>query len=337
MVQHHLSATLLRTFQEKIVEFGALKRVYCAAPACSHFLGPLHEGFGGKTYTCKAPGCTMVTCGKCRGKYDGWLHSCQPDQTTEQVLTLSKRQGWAQCPGCAQMIELNMGCFHMTCRCRTEFCYVCTARWKSCRCPQWDETRLLAAAERRVDIQLGQAPRAAAQRQQPQALPVNQYADQLRRANVQVGQAPRTAAQRQQPQPLPANQHGDQLRARLETLRTLPVAHPRAVPARVEVRAPVAAPVNARPHTAAPGAATRTVRRTSGLQTQTDPWEAYRQELVREAMDDLRENHECAHTRWTYRRGGGRCENCNVHLPHYLFRCRGCQMMSCNRCRRNRL
>jgi hypothetical protein len=99
--------------------------------------------------------CEMTTCGSCRSRHQGFTHRCTPDVDTEQVLTLSHASGWARCPGCAQMIELNMGCFHMTCRCKTEFCYLCKALWKSCRCPQWDEARLLAtAAERRVDAQL---------------------------------------------------------------------------------------------------------------------------------------------------------------------------------------
>ena len=37
------------------------------------------------------------------------------------------------------MIELNHGCFHMTCRCKTQFCYRCGAQWKTCSCPQWEE------------------------------------------------------------------------------------------------------------------------------------------------------------------------------------------------------
>ena len=42
----------------------------------------------------------------------------------------------------------------MTCRCRYQFCYVCAAQWKTCGCPQWEERRLLAAAEQRVERQL---------------------------------------------------------------------------------------------------------------------------------------------------------------------------------------
>jgi hypothetical protein len=159
-VRPHLTQALLAEFELKAQEFGTLKRVYCATPTCSRFLGPLHEGFFSKVFTCTSHTCTTTTCGACRGRYEGWNHSCTPDAETERLLTLSRTSGWSRCPGCAQMIELNMGCFHMTCRCRTEFCYLCRARWKSCRCPQWDETRLLAAAEQRVDAQLQPAHRA---------------------------------------------------------------------------------------------------------------------------------------------------------------------------------
>jgi hypothetical protein len=39
-------------------------------------------------------------------------------------------------------VELSTGCFHMTCRCKAQFCYLCAARWKSCACVQWNERRL---------------------------------------------------------------------------------------------------------------------------------------------------------------------------------------------------
>ncbi|KIJ15353.1 hypothetical protein PAXINDRAFT_77424 [Paxillus involutus ATCC 200175] len=227
-VQPHLLQALLTEFQQKREEFSTLKRVYCSSSTCGRFLGPLSEGiWGGKVYACPAPACTRRTCGSCRGEYRGLMsHICRrADADTAQVLTLGRAAGWSCCPGCSQMIELNMGCFHMTCRCKTEFCYLCQALWKTCTCPQWDEERLLAAAEQRVDAQLG------------------------------AGQGNRTVRQR----------------------------------------------------------------------------------MVRETMERLRVDHDCNHERWRYRRGGGRCETCGHDLPHYLFRCLGCEILACNRCRRNRL
>lgn len=146
-VRPHLTQAFLAEFELKAQEFGTLKRVYCAESTCSRFLGPLHDGDSSKIFTCPSPKCTTTTCGKCRGRYKRPTHSCTPDAETEVVLTLSRASGWSRCPGCAQMIELSMGCFHMTCRCKTEFCYLCRALWKTCKCPQWDESRLLAPAQ----------------------------------------------------------------------------------------------------------------------------------------------------------------------------------------------
>lgn len=36
--------------------------------------------------------------------------------------------------------------FRPACRCGAHFCYVCGERWKTCRCEQWEEGRLLARA-----------------------------------------------------------------------------------------------------------------------------------------------------------------------------------------------
>ncbi|KIJ06423.1 hypothetical protein PAXINDRAFT_92030, partial [Paxillus involutus ATCC 200175] len=132
-VRPHLSQVLVTEFQQKGEEFGTLKRVYCSSPTCSRFLGAVSEGFwNGKVYNCPAPACTRRTCGSCRGEHNGLTHVCRTDDDAAQVLTLGRAAGWSRCPGCSQMIELNMGCFHMTCRCRTEFCYLCQERWKTC-------------------------------------------------------------------------------------------------------------------------------------------------------------------------------------------------------------
>lgn len=42
----------------------------------------------------------------------------------------------------------------MTCYCGFEFCYECAAQWKTCSCEQWEEERLLATAEARMERDL---------------------------------------------------------------------------------------------------------------------------------------------------------------------------------------
>ncbi|KAG2066852.1 hypothetical protein BDR04DRAFT_1159764, partial [Suillus decipiens] len=46
---------------------------------------------------------------------------------------------------------------------------------------------------------------------------------------------------------------------------------------------------------------------------------AVRQRMIMEAMEHLRVDHDCDHTSWKFRSGGGRCESCAVRLPLYLF------------------
>lgn len=365
-VRSHLAQTVLAEFTLKAEEFGTMKRVYCVSPTCSRFLGPLHEGFFSKVFQCTSPTCTMSTCGKCRGRYEGFTHLCTPDAEIEQVLTLSRASGWARCPGCAQMIELNMGCFHMTCRCRTEFCYLCKALWKSCRCPQWDEARLLAAAERRVDAQLPHERHA-------------QPANPLHQAPAARQPVPAAGAARNRPINLP--RPGPAVPPRQAPVVNIPPVPPRQVPVAAPRPAPVAnilhttrrppppipAPPPVLPRTttlnrqeqapallaAPPSQAQRTRRAETraflsawstrvpqAIPTATTPESdrnTVRQRMIRETMDRLRVDHDCDHRSWKFRRGGGRCESCEVHLPLYLFRCAGCQMNACNRCRRNRL
>lgn len=350
-VRLHLTQALLAEFALKAQEFGTLKRVYCATPACSRFLGPLHEGFFTKVFTCTSPTCTTTTCGTCRGKYERWTHNCTLDTETEQVLTLSRTSGWSRCPGCAQMIELNMGCFHMTCRCKTEFCYLCRAPWKSCRCPQWDENRLLAAAQQRVDAQLQPARRvqpavppqqapvvgrparaAGAARNQP-VIPQRYAPAAAPRAAPVVNVRPvnplQQAAAAPRPAPVVNVRPVNPPQQAAAAPRPAPVVNIRPTTVRAEAPAPIPAPAPPLSRTATRRAEANA--RVSGWFTREPEPEptstantvtgrnAVRDRMVRETMERLRVDHDCQHTKWRYRSGGGCCESCYMHLPLYLF------------------
>ncbi|KZP34610.1 hypothetical protein FIBSPDRAFT_809975 [Athelia psychrophila] len=335
-VRPHLTAAIATLFTEKQTELATPNRVYCAKPSCSRFLGPRSTGFFAWPLDCPAPGCKTRTCPSCKGEMGPGRHECKVDETDEQILALGRTAGWARCPRCAAMIELNLGCFHMTCRCRAEFCYLCTARWKTCACTQWDETRLVAAAEERVAQRFG--PVAAARPNQivrPVQRPQELRVEPIRRAAPPA--APPAA-------PLAA----------VPLRRTLAYAAPLAAPTgRRAVPPPAAAapifnpaPIRRTEGNAAnvvpgglranPPTATRQPA-FHGATAATEAASALREHRIREAMEELRVNHDCSHTKWKYRAGGGPCQTCAHRLPHYLFRCVGCQTLACNRCRRNRL
>ncbi|KAJ7441117.1 hypothetical protein FB451DRAFT_1344032 [Mycena latifolia] len=146
-----LEVRLRFSLRAKAAEFGTLAkdRLYCSSPTCSAFLGSTVDHTG--DVRCR---CGTVATHPAR--------DCEDNAALEQVKALAQEKHWQTCPGCGQIIDLQQGCFHMTCRCRTEFCYLCAARWKSCPCPQWEEARLLNTAEQRVENEMGARARAAA-------------------------------------------------------------------------------------------------------------------------------------------------------------------------------
>lgn len=351
-VRPHLTATEVTLFNDKQTELATPNRVYCANPSCSRFLGPKSTGFfSARSKDCSALGCNTRTCLQCKGKMEvatSLGHQCKADEADEQVLALGRTAGWARCPSCAVMIELNLGCFHMTCRCRAEFCYLCTARWKTCACPQWDERRLVVAAAERVDQRFGPAPAAALPR--PHHVPpaqrhqVNRVEPPrrvvppaaLRFGTVAVERPNSTARLAQQPEETLA----ETLNRTWAIMPTPALATPRLRNITSATQPPASAGHRAVPTPAAIAPLTRTIAQpirraepnTANMTRQPQPVlhdasaerartaaAALRERRIREVMEELRENHDCAHTKWQYRSGGGVCQTCTHKLPHYLF------------------
>ena len=138
-----------------------MKRVYCARPSCSRFLGAQYEGVLPSRLAprlkCPEPGCCTITCSWCKNSVGpltgavtgvGWLkkHRCGESEGDGRVLALGRQVHWTRCPGCATLVELSTGCNHMRCRCGTQFCYICGGRWRTCKCSQWEEQRIVGDA-----------------------------------------------------------------------------------------------------------------------------------------------------------------------------------------------
>lgn len=148
-ISRHLSANLQTKFLVKLEEHTTLNRLYCPRPTCSAFLGSA-DGER-RIVACIEPYCPAAVCTSCKKEAHSRLIPCEEDEEIEEMVGFCKEQGWQRCPGCQRMVELSHGCFHMTCLCRAEFCYVCSEPWKSCECLQWDEQLLFAAARERVE------------------------------------------------------------------------------------------------------------------------------------------------------------------------------------------
>ncbi|KAJ5155146.1 hypothetical protein N7492_007949 [Penicillium capsulatum] len=133
-----LNADLLQRFEEKLIERKDTCRTYCSNSVCSKYLLP--ECI--KDYVGQCTECAQVTCTIC--KKEAHPNACVDEPN--EVLQLAQTEGWQQCSQCGHVVELNTGCYHITCHCRHKFCYLCGARWKTCQCAQWDERRLLDRA-----------------------------------------------------------------------------------------------------------------------------------------------------------------------------------------------
>ncbi|KAI0513282.1 hypothetical protein F5B22DRAFT_247586 [Xylaria bambusicola] len=138
--QLFLDANVVLQFRQKALELATPNRTYCHNTSCGAFIPRVNDP--GTIATC--PDCHRETCTMCKGAW----HSgdCPNDEHLQQVLQLAREQGWQRCRNCWGIVELNQGCYHMTCRCKFEFCYVCGAPWKSCQCDDWNEHRLVERA-----------------------------------------------------------------------------------------------------------------------------------------------------------------------------------------------
>ncbi|KAK0761166.1 hypothetical protein N5P37_006112 [Trichoderma harzianum] len=158
--QIFLPAELVGEYRAKELEYGTPNRTYCHQPACSAFIPS--QFIQGDVATCIK--CRSETCTICKGQSHD--DHCPEDAATLEVLRIAKENGWQRCYSCHRLVDLSTGCNHITCRCGAQFCYVCGAQWKTCRCDQWDENRLIDRANVLVDRdadgqQLGGARRAA--------------------------------------------------------------------------------------------------------------------------------------------------------------------------------
>ncbi|THW44344.1 hypothetical protein D6D21_04939 [Aureobasidium pullulans] len=140
-----LNAKLVRDFEQKSIELDTKDRTYCFDTHCSAFISADH-------ITDNVAGCADCgkrTCAIC--KVAAHLGDCPRDEILQQLLQTADDQGWQRCYSCRRVVDLRLGCNHITCPCGAHFCYVCGSPWnpRTCDCPQWDENRL---QERAVQI-----------------------------------------------------------------------------------------------------------------------------------------------------------------------------------------
>lgn len=110
LVRHLLGFNLAAEFEQKAIEFGTPNRTYCSNAICGAFIEPsnIHGSIG----TCPRLDCGTQTCVLCkRASHDGDYTHQDP---FEDTLRLAQEQGWQRCEHCQTMVELEIGCNHIT-------------------------------------------------------------------------------------------------------------------------------------------------------------------------------------------------------------------------------
>lgn len=123
-------------WNRKYAEYTTKHRLYCPTKNCGKWIKPKHierdYATGRKRGTCKE--CKTKVCQKCGLKWHAG-RECENDESTRDLISMGKEEGWQRCYSCRAMVQLSEGCNHMRCRCNAEFCMVCGQKWKTCDCP----------------------------------------------------------------------------------------------------------------------------------------------------------------------------------------------------------
>ncbi|KAM6491008.1 hypothetical protein JOM56_013247 [Amanita muscaria] len=173
-----LNTTLRSKYEHKALEFSTSAdwRIYCSNGSCSAFLGSSR----GETKIMTCSQCRKSTCSGCKqASHPG--DTCRGNVESLKLRQMARKERWQTCPGCSAIVEQKAGCNHMTCRCRTEFCYLCGVKWKKCNCPQFGDpgrTDQQPAVEDEVDQRFGGVPGQYGEGNQPiddEDMPVFDY------------------------------------------------------------------------------------------------------------------------------------------------------------------
>lgn len=107
-VQHVLNRELANQFAAKKEELDDRRPTYCHVPTCSTYIG--QDSKDGETAVC--PQCGVGTCVLCKQ----YMHEgdCETDEAIQETVRLAESQGWKRCPQCERIVELRIGCNHMT-------------------------------------------------------------------------------------------------------------------------------------------------------------------------------------------------------------------------------
>ncbi len=122
LIQPHVPTDVKDLFKLKAKEYAvpAGERWYCPSPSCSKWMdrGKLSSS---SPDSFKCPYCKFKICRICHAAAHDDDEDCPQDFGLDATLEAAEREGWRRCYRCRAMVELTVGCRHITCKCKAEF------------------------------------------------------------------------------------------------------------------------------------------------------------------------------------------------------------------------
>ena len=107
-VSMFLNKDIRDKYEPRRVEVETTDRTYCCIKTGSAFIPP--TTIENKLGPC--PECRTRTCSGCKRAAHAGL--CAEDQDEAQTLELARAEGWRRCSKCKRLVELTIGCYHIT-------------------------------------------------------------------------------------------------------------------------------------------------------------------------------------------------------------------------------
>lgn len=95
-------------FNHKKEELDDSRRTYCHVPTCSAYIPQSNK----RETSGECPTCHLSTCILCRGAHH--TGDCPEDEAENSTLEAARQKGWQRCYTCNRMVELTIGCNHIT-------------------------------------------------------------------------------------------------------------------------------------------------------------------------------------------------------------------------------
>ena len=102
-----LTAAQVQEFLEKRVEYNTPNRTYCHDTTCGAFVAP--DSVSGEKAMCA---CGALTCTVCKAA--AHEDDCPEDPAYALLMTFAAAEGYQTCKQCKRLVELSIGCNHMT-------------------------------------------------------------------------------------------------------------------------------------------------------------------------------------------------------------------------------